>query len=80
LYFDHKGKIIESYKKLLKVTSNNDEPNKKIMDIVLDMYAYAYEGGELEYRERVPTFHKELYEQKKLLKQAHKELQNENNK
>jgi hypothetical protein len=80
LEFDHKAKIIEAYKKLLKETTNNKEPNKEIMDVVLDMYAFAYEAGEMGQRERVHTFHKDLYEHKELLKRAHKELQKENNK
>lgn len=70
---DHSGNIIETYQKLLKMTSNGDEPNKELLDIVLDMYAFAYEAGETEQSTRVHLFHKELIDKNELLRQCHGE-------
>jgi hypothetical protein len=68
---DHIGKIIETYQKLLKTTSNKNKPNKEILEIVLDMYSFAYGAGEEEQSTRVHFFHKELINKDKLLRQCH---------
>jgi hypothetical protein len=74
LEYNHTEEIIETYQKLLKIISEDGKPNKELMNIVFNMYAFAYEAGSTEESTKVHFFHRELFDVDTLLKQGHGEL------
>lgn len=72
--YNHTRKIVETYQKLLALDSPAKQPNKQLLDIILDMYSFAYAAGEQEERQRVHFFHPELIDKEQLLKQCNGEI------
>lgn len=70
--YNHTEKIVETYQKILKLTSDSSIPNKEILDIILNVYTFAYEAGEHEEMERVHYYYRDLINEETMLKKCHR--------
>lgn len=69
--YNHIAKILETYRKL-QTLYGESKPNKKLLETVFELYAYAYEAGEMEEHQRVHFFFPEMYKMDELLEYCHK--------
>lgn len=68
--YNHIDKIVDTYKKLLKMLPNK-EPNIELLKTILDLYTFAYDAGEYEQSDRVHYYYRDLIKEEELLKHCH---------